>query len=984
MNATTTMTTRNSPNRTRAGLWVAAFIIAMAWQPTSPAEGHEAVARPSKVEPASPAYATARASEVGSGEAGSRIGRLVAAGDHAGAVAAYEELEALRARGEEVLLSSADLYNAALAYAGIGRADRARALYEEALAKARETGEREVARRSLNNLGRMAQRAGEYDRALSLFLEALSEARHLRDSAGEARVLTSIGEVHFDRGDALRAIEHFAEALRIARETSDSQRRIIACIHIGNVRWSLGEYDGAEAIYMEAERDARWIGDAKREADARCGAGLVRKTVGRYGDALKAYLGALEQHRSVGDLRGEVIDGNNIALLYSVLGDHDGAERFGRRALEGARAMGEPKLVGMVLESLGQILLRAGRPEEALAPLTEALERNESIGYTAAVAQCRLRLGDARSVLGSTEEALQQLTEGLAAIDGLDQLDIEWRLRYGLGALFHDRGILDKALEHYGEAIRIIESIRCRLSSTSDRTRYIADKFDLYESAVEVLLDLHGGRPEAGYDARALELIEQSRMLQRLETFASIQVDFQNPARKAHYERARSLGSKARFLDRALARARESGRDARLIKELDRSRRSAEERYAKFMGELRLLDPGLADRLRIRPISARDLSARIDRDVAYIEYGLAQDNLFTFTLTSKGLDVVRLPVDRTALARDVERLRVLVERRRLAGPEEEAEFRGLASRLYDVLIAPIEKNVEGHSMLGILPEGELCGLPFQVLLRREKEGDDTYLAQRYALFYQSVLGDDPAEAPGGADPRPPLNLVVFGNPDASLLGSEREGVYLEALIPGARVLLGPEATERSAKENLGRYSVCHIASHARLDPNSPERSYILLAPGEGEDGHLTVEEIYGLSLDRSPLITLAACRTAVSVRSEGGELIGISDAFLAAGANSILATLWPVDDTAAEQVIKRFYARLRSAPAAVALRLAQLDVMALGPVQGSTGVTRDLVESPPDKGPLSAQGVEGSPAAQAEDYAHPYFWAPFVLIGDWK
>ncbi len=984
MNTTTTMKTRNPPNRLWVCLWAAALIFAVAWRPAGLAEGHEAVARPTKVEQASPAYAQARSGEVTSGEAGSRIGRLVAAGDYAGAVVAYEELEALLARGDEVLLSSADLYNAALAYAGIGHKDRASSLYEEALAKAREAGEREVARRSLNNLGRIAQRAGEYDRALSLFLESLSDARLLRDSAGEARVLTSMGEVYFDRGDALRAIEHFAEALRIARETTDSLRRIIACIHIGNARWSLGEYDGAEAIYLEAEREARWIGDAKREADARCGAGLVRKTVGRYGDALKTYLGALEQHRSVGDLRGEVIDGNNIALLYSVLGDHDGADRFGRRALEGARAMGEPKLVGMVLESLGQILLRAGRPGEALTPLTEALERNEAIGYTAAVAQCRLRLGEAHSIVGNTEEAQQQLKEGLAAVVGLDQFDTEWRLRYGLGVWFHDRGLLDKALEHYGEAIRIIESIQCRLSSTADRTRYISDKFEVYESAVEALLDLHGRRPEAGYDARALELIEQSRMLRRLETFASIQVDFQNPDRKAHYERARSLGSKARFLDRALARAREAGGDARLIEELDRSRRAAEERYAKFMGDLRLLDPGLADRLRISRISARDLPARINRDVAYIEYGLAQDYLFTFTLTSEGLDVVRRPLDRTTLARDVERLRVLVERRRLAGPEEEAEFRGVASRLYDVLIAPIEKNLEGRSMLGILPEGELCGLPFQALLRREEGAGDAYLAQRYALFYQSVLGEGSAEAPGRADPRPPLNLVVFGNPDASLLGSEREGIYLEALIPGARVLLGPKATERSAKENLGRYSVCHIASHARLDHSSPERSYILLAPGEGEDGHLTVEEIYGLSLDRSPLVTLAACRTAVSVRSEGGELIGISDAFLAAGANAILATLWPVDDAAAEQVIKRFYARLRSAPAAEALRLAQLDVMALGSVQGSTGVTRDLVESPPDKDTPSATGAGGSPVGPSEDYAHPYFWAPFVLIGDWK
>jgi len=965
----TNMRTRSSPYRLlpRAAL-TAVFIIAVAW----PAAGEQDLQIPSQ------------AGEVRSGEAAARIGRLVAEGDYAGAVATYEEQEALRARGEDLLWSCADLYNAALAYAGLGRKGPARSLYEEALEKAREVGEADVARRCLNNLGRMAQRAGEYKQALSMFREALSEARLLGDSAGEARVLTSMGEVYFDRGDALRAIEHFAEALRIARETSNSQRKIIASIHIGSARWSLGEYDGAEAIYQEAEREARWIGDTKREADARCGAGLANKTVGRYGDALKAYLGALEQHRALRDLRGEVIDSNNIALLYSVLGDHDGAERFVRRALDGARSIDEPKLIGMTLESLGQIMLRAGKPEDALAPLSEALEWNESIGYTSALAQCRLRLGEAHMVLGSTEEAQRQLKEGLAALAGFDQLDILWRLRYRLGLLRHDGDRLEEALDHYGEAIKIIESIRCRLSSTADRTSYISDKFEVYESAVDLLLDLHGRRPRAGYDARALELIEQSRMLRRLEAFASIQVDFQDPNRRALYERACSLGSKARFLDRALARARVSGVDSRVIKELDHSRRMAQERYTKFIGDLQALDPGLADRLRIRRISAQDLLARIDRDVAFIEYCLAEDNLFIFALTSDGLDAVRLNVDRVALARDVERLRVLVERRRFVRSEEEAEFRGVASRLYDTLIAPIEPGLEGRSMLGILPEGELFGLPFQVLLRHEEGAGDTCLAERYALFYLSVLEADSQEVPVDVGARSRLNLVVFGNPDASLQGTEREGVYLEALIPGARVLLGPEATERSAKEYLGRYSICHIASHARLDESRPEHSYILLAPGEGEDGHLRVEEIYGLSLDRSPLITLAACRTAVSVRSEGGELIGISEAFLAAGANAILATLWPVDDAAAEQVIKRFYARLRTESAAKALRLAQLDVMALGPVQSSTGMTRDLVESPPDQAPLSAHGAERASAGQTDDYSHPYFWAPFVLIGDWK
>jgi CHAT domain-containing protein len=194
-------------------------------------------------------------------------------------------------------------------------------------------------------------------------------------------------------------------------------------------------------------------------------------------------------------------------------------------------------------------------------------------------------------------------------------------------------------------------------------------------------------------------------------------------------------------------------------------------------------------------------------------------------------------------------------------------------------------------------------------------------------------------------------LLALGPARAQLRYAGEEVRSLARYLPSdPLVLVGPRATESSFKEKAGSYRVLHLATHGYFNKRNPLLSGLDLEPGEREDGRLEVHEILDLRLD-ADLVTLSACNTALGTGyfaevPAGDDFVGLTRAFLLAGSPSVLASLWEVNDRSTLQLMRRFYRNWREADKAVALALAQREM-------------------------LAAAGA----------YRHPYFWAPFVLAG---
>ena len=214
-----------------------------------------------------------------------------------------------------------------------------------------------------------------------------------------------------------------------------------------------------------------------------------------------------------------------------------------------------------------------------------------------------------------------------------------------------------------------------------------------------------------------------------------------------------------------------------------------------------------------------------------------------------------------------------------------------------------------------------------------------------------------------------------------------EAKEIKALYPQSTVYLEKEATEERAKTLSPQNDIIHFASHAELNENDPLASAILLAKSDKEDGRLEVREIFGMDLKAS-LIVLSACETGLGKLSSGDELVGLTRAFIYAGTPSVVASLWNVEDSSTAQLMATFYKNLKTMTKVEALRQAQLQLIrgntnsellarrGIGGVGKLGEVANSTLQTPSSELP--------TPSSISVSRSHPYFWAPFILVGEGK
>ena len=315
-------------------------------------------------------------------------------------------------------------------------------------------------------------------------------------------------------------------------------------------------------------------------------------------------------------------------------------------------------------------------------------------------------------------------------------------------------------------------------------------------------------------------------------------------------------------------------------------------------------------------------------------------------------------------------------------------------------IEPILPWAAEGDILWLVPHDVLHYLPLHAL---QVEGRS--LAERNPVCYSpsaSVMSYCHAKrkpARGGG-------ALVLGDsrPDMPLPFAREEARRVARLL-GSEPLLGSAAAKRKVVEALadeaGRQAVdvLHVACHGYFDPAEALKSGLVLAP-DGDGGTLTAEQIFGLQM-RAELVTLSACESGVNERRPGDELIGLTRALIYAGTPSVLVSLWRVDDLATALLMEQFYRAWRGGMGkAPALQAAQCWLMRLPRDEALA-----LVKTARDEA-LAAHRLAGSEDARARGwwaalaaryteiaemyrpgdrpFAHPYYWAPFVLVGDWQ
>ena len=382
-----------------------------------------------------------------------------------------------------------------------------------------------------------------------------------------------------------------------------------------------------------------------------------------------------------------------------------------------------------------------------------------------------------------------------------------------------------------------------------------------------------------------------------------------------------------------------SGSSASLVQELERREAS----HKRLLAQLEKDSLGLYQMLELKPIDLSVWRKRLGEGEVVVQYLPTRSKLLIHLASREGTEVREVTVPDEALfarsmavaqslgraAKKLPALRGVAVKeapglaQALADAAQDEQLEENLGWLYEQLLRPVERELEGKRHVYIAPVGALAHVPFGALIRGQGETRQ-YAAQRHALgilpslYLLDLVTRDRAPSSG----RP----VLFGDPDGSLPGAQQEVQALQGTLgPEARAKLGNQATRQALQGLAGEARWLHMATHGVLKGEDPTQSYLLLAGGE----RLTMVDAMELPLSQADTVVLSACESGVGRR--GLDYATLSRAFGYAGAPSVVASLWSVHDDATRLLMERFYGyRQQGLDVFESLARAQRDLIAKG------------------------------------------------------
>ncbi|RZA21303.1 MAG: CHAT domain-containing protein [Lysobacteraceae bacterium] len=342
-----------------------------------------------------------------------------------------------------------------------------------------------------------------------------------------------------------------------------------------------------------------------------------------------------------------------------------------------------------------------------------------------------------------------------------------------------------------------------------------------------------------------------------------------------------------------------------------------------------------------KAIDAVTLQKMLHADEVVVAYHALPNQLMAWVLSNEGVREASFP---TALKRDD--LARLVDAYRDALIKLNPNASRIGDQIGQLLLAPL--GIEAGKRIVIIPHGPLHYLPFQALRL-----DGKYLIERNPISIAPSISI--AARLAERTPTASAQLLAFGNPSISpdvadpLPGAEREVHELAQRFPGAKLFFNADANKTNFRANAPQSPLVHIAAHAMADTMDPLHSKVLLADENGQPNYLEAKDVLGMDLGNVAMIALSACESGLGRVDNGDEVLGFTRSFLSAGTSTLLASLWPVSDAATEKLMTTLYADLAQGEQVQdAMRDAQRAVMA------------------------------------DPETSHPFYWAPFNLIGNWR
>ena len=865
---------------------------------------------------------------------------------------------------------------------------------------------------SVDAAGEMDREAATatYEAALGTYADIAAMYERRGDQYALAEVLRLIGATHYERGDFAEADPQWQRSASIFSSIGEWQKELRVRQSLAAIAGEQG-YPG-KAIetfrYILERLPPGRVPDL--EGTVLQNLGASSRNFGDIDGALQAYSRALDLLQRVGDAAHISAALRGLGSTYYVSGDYERARSYLQQALTSARSVGDGRSQAAILTYLGNIaylegdfaaalelhrdaealtnsaqgravrrllmakdLTALGRHAEALATAEEIA--GSSIDSPVVVADAHAQIGRTRLVTGEHEAAADHLQRALTLYRSLRLQEGEADALNGLALAAQGSGKTAEAVAYGEAALDRIESLRVKVSAPELRALYTAAQRDFYETQIDILLSAEPAPGERVLAALGVSERARARTLVDLLSAARVQsrdsVDAANRNRLYDDLAARGF-QRDSLLAAPLTDATTKEQLGRVLREI-----------TALENELTLLETqeGASRTLGADVLTGAEIQRLIDPDAVLLQYELGERRSMVWVVTHESVRVVALAPRDTieAAARGV--ISSLQTSTSSAASLEEQ-----LKTLSDYVLAPIADLIQAERLL-VAADGALHYVPFTVLPVTH-DGAAAPLIATHEVVSIPSMSALAAQRARRRPEEPSQILAVFADPvfersderltqtKASaatpapeesfdtraaaldlrrLRYSGREARDIAALVPETQRLIseGFSATRDGVlNTDLSQYRYVHFATHGLVDSRNPALSALALSQFDQrgnalEAGFLRLDDIYNLDLN-ADLVVLSACDTALGREIRGEGLVGLTQAFLYAGARGLVLSLWQVSDAATATLMTRFYEHMleEGASAADALRAAQLSM------------------------------------AAERRWASPYYWGAFVLVGD--
>lgn len=882
--------------------------------------------------------------------------------------------------------------------------------------------------RALNNIGRAYYAIGSRQKALAYYEQALPIWRSQNNPAGQAQTLLNFANVYSDLSNADQAFEYYGQALSFWRAVKDKRGEASTLTAMGHLHSRVGKKQEALGLYEQARRLIQLVGDRIEEARILNGLAYVYKDLGDAENALGYYNQALSLFQATNYKRGQAGSLIVVGGLYYSKGDYRKALASFQQALLRVRELKDRHYEAYALRSIAALYDTLGNKRQALDYYKQALLLHDSLGDRRGEAYALNGVGKVYDAWGDTKTALAYFNESLVlnreTADGFAEVST----LFNIARIERDIGDLTNARSHIEAATSKVESLRAGVASQELRASFLATVRQSFELSIDLLMLSHKQNPAQGFDAKALSTSEQARARSLMEMLVEARADIRPGVDAVLLERERSLqqllSAKAERYSLLLAGKHTQEQANAAAKEID----STTIDFQQIQAQIRFTSPRYAALTQPQPLSLKEIQEQVlDPDTLLLEYALGDQRSYLWAVSSDSLTSFELPkrADIEAAARRVYKL--LTARNQILKGETElqnerrvaradANYSKAAAALSQMVIGPVASQL-GTKRLLIVADGALQYIPFGALpapkgmavsarALAKRDTDDATTSNSRPLIVEHKIVSLPSASTLAvmrrelANRKPaPKAVAVLADPVFSRLdprvnssqgGASRQGgvstardferaikevrvssnrsgvtrlpfsraeaAAIKAAAPAGQAMeaVDFDASRATAtSEELSQYRIIHFATHGLLNSEHPELSGMVFSlvdrHGKSQNGFLRLHEVYNLNLP-ADLVVLSACQTGLGKDVKGEGLVGLTRGFMYAGAARVVASLWQVDDSATAELMKRFYAKMLGdglRPAA-ALRDAQVEMW------------------------------------KQKRWQTPYYWAGFMLQGEWR